>query len=802
MRKAWWFAGFAAGVAMIIAAVSWVTITARALERSAAADRRQAFREESARLALWRMDSLLTPLIAREAARPYGAYSAFAPAERAYSRLFAPVRRGDVVLPSPLLGLEQPEVLLHFQVSPRGTLSSPQVPVGNQRALAEQGFVDHAGILRAETRLAQLGALVDRPRLMSALDHLASGLAEATRERSLTMCASVDMSKDDGAFGFAAAPGTAPAKVTVALPGAAAPSPAAPAPVSTTQPAPAPAQAAPLASTPPAAADADEARLRKAGTAEDTVPGGAQASAAPAPPRRVDDRVGGKTVTAADRADTAAPPVATKGSKGDRSNRFRDQKQQDLTQQQEQQSLKDEQAPEVQAESTSSLGGRSAKEQQARLKSYYNAADNREAPENKAANAAAPAGGQTLQQHVESTLVLSTTPSASSASVPAADAARAVAAAPATAAPPVPTEVEPSPGPATSLRAEIMRPLWLGDTLLLARRVTVDGTEHIQGCWLDWPRIRAQLLESVKDLLPDAQLLPDANEGDDWRQRLATLPVRLEPGDGLPDYHDSPRAALTLTLVVAWVCVGLATVAGATLLLGALDLSERRGAFVSAVTHELRTPLTTCRLYADLLGGGMVPDPAERQRCLDTLRSEADRLAHLVENVLAYARLERAQVIPADPVVVADLLSTACARLADRARQVGLDLVTERTGDALECAVRADPAAVERILFNLVDNAAKYAAPAATDRRLHLAVSAEGGGIAFCVRDHGPGIPADVARRLFTPFAKSAHEAARTAPGVGLGLALSRRLARQLGGRLEVVPCPDGACFRLWLPEA
>ena len=70
-------------------------------------------------------------------------------------------------------------------------------------------------------------------------------------------------------------------------------------------------------------------------------------------------------------------------------------------------------------------------------------------------------------------------------------------------------------------------------------------------------------------------------------------------------------------------------------------LSERRGAFVSAVTHELRTPLTTFRMYAEMLAEGMVPSPEARQKYLETLRREADRLAHLVENVLQYARLER-----------------------------------------------------------------------------------------------------------------------------------------------------------------
>jgi K+-sensing histidine kinase KdpD len=92
---------------------------------------------------------------------------------------------------------------------------------------------------------------------------------------------------------------------------------------------------------------------------------------------------------------------------------------------------------------------------------------------------------------------------------------------------------------------------------------------------------------------------------------------------------------------------------------------------------------------------------------------------------------------------------------------------------------------VEQILFNLVDNAAKYAARAA-DRRIQLKVARSVRFASFTVRDHGPGFvsPREAARSA--PFSKSAQQAAETAPGVGLGLALCRRLARELGGRLEI----------------
>jgi len=88
--------------------------------------------------------------------------------------------------------------------------------------------------------------------------------------------------------------------------------------------------------------------------------------------------------------------------------------------------------------------------------------------------------------------------------------------------------------------------------------------------------------------------------------------------------------------------------------------------------------------------------------------------------------------------------------------------------------------------------------------RGHAGGGVQGNGeVVVRVRDHGPGIPADESGRLFRPFRKSARDAANSAPGVGLGLALSRRLARRMGGDLVVDhSVPDGACLRLTLRKA
>lgn len=591
MNRPWqiWLS-FGLCLAVVLAAMGWVSLTALRLEREQAEARQQAALEENVRLALWRMDSALAPLIGRESARPYFAYSAFYPAERAYTRMFAQIRRGEVLVPSPLLTQESKHILLHFQVAPDGRMTSPQAPTGNMRDLAESGYTTHEKINAAAGRLKELEALVSRAQLAALLPR--DGMRRPAR-----------------AFRFG-----------------------------------------------------------------DALP----------------SRRGHKTAQMKQQA-------------------------------------------------------RNIMEAQARAQTLQQAAAPRQ--EEQAAfgvNLDAILGGM-----VEG----------------------------------------------------VTRPVWIGSTLLLARRVSLNGEEYIQGCRLDWPGIREWLLGEIGDLLPDCDLVAvDPKEASHASRRLAALPIRLMPGPLSLD--PGPRLSpVSISLIVAWTCVLLAAGAVAALLLGAVSLSERRGAFVSAVTHELRTPLTTFRMYAEMLAEKMVPE-AKRNHYLTTLRVEADRLGHLVENVLAYARLERGPGRRRlETVPLGTLVGRMQERLEDRARQAGMDLVVggEEAWEAL--AVRADPSAVEQILFNLVDNACKHA-QAAADRRIHLEVARAGDTVAIRVRDHGPGIPPRDRRRLFRPFCKSSQDAAESAPGVGLGLALCRRLARSMGGTLGLdETVSDGAGFMLALPK-
>jgi len=338
---------------------------------------------------------------------------------------------------------------------------------------------------------------------------------------------------------------------------------------------------------------------------------------------------------------------------------------------------------------------------------------------------------------------------------------------------------------------------WLDGDLVLLRRVRRGDERLLQGAWLDWPALRSFLLGQVAAVAPASSLQPAGErEGADPGRRLALLPARLVPG---PMLETEPQdwTPVRLSLAAAWGAALLGLVGVGSLLKGAVTLSQRRADFVSAVTHELRTPLTTFRLYTEMLLDDIVP-AGERPSYLATLKREADRLGHLVENVLTFSRLERrAKAARTESLPLGDLLERIVPRLMERAAQAGLALNVETSPEISAQPVRVDLASAEQILLNLVDNACKYAPNPA--QALRLAAALRGRRVILCLHDHGPGIEPRERRRIFRTFHRSADRAAGSAPGVGLGLALSRRLARQMGGDLRLAGSEEGASFELWL---
>ena len=382
----------------------------------------------------------------------------------------------------------------------------------------------------------------------------------------------------------------------------------------------------------------------------------------------------------------------------------------------------------------------------------------------------------------------------------------------------------------------VFQGLWLDHELLLVRSVKQANPQSVQGVWLDKQALENVLLAGIRDLLPQASLRPyqpvefssvsvtQLQEHADsllgrWRATpknldnaplsMVGLPWELVPGP-LPAVDSQLDSPLLVLLGTAWGGALLAMLAAVFLLRGVWALSERRASFVSSVTHELRTPLTTFRLYSELLADGIVKDESKVQGYLQTLRTEAERLSHLVENVLAYSRIERGSARSrVEATTVFALLDRIVPRLRERAESAGLVLSLDLPDAVGAAIVHTDQTAVEQILFNLVDNAAKYATCPDGTGQLALAVSQHQRGFSIfgprkefqlALTDNGPGIARSEYRKLFRPFHKSARDAAHGKPGVGLGLSLSRRLARALGGDLVLRHSAQGACFVLHLP--
>lgn len=349
-----------------------------------------------------------------------------------------------------------------------------------------------------------------------------------------------------------------------------------------------------------------------------------------------------------------------------------------------------------------------------------------------------------------------------------------------------------------------MRARWLADEtgnqhLFLLRSVKLGSRVVYQGLAVDWPKLQSALRAELADIFPAAELRPAISDSEPAHERTMTaLPVRLDPGTDAtpaPEGWSPLRSGLVIAWAAALLAIGAVAFGGRAI----LAMSERRIRFASAVTHELRTPLTAMQLHLDLLNSGLVQDEDKKSEFLATITSEAQRLNQLVENVLAFAKLEkRSAQAQAKWVPVEDVQRIIRQTWTERLSTEGFELVINSTA-SVRSEVHIDPRVLEQVLGNLIDNARKYA-KSATDRRIWLWIKPAGEGrLSFEVEDRGPGIPDAEQRSIFQTFRRGSSST--DTGGAGLGLSLAKQWAELFGGALSYRP-PEGgtgACFRLEL---
>jgi len=229
------------------------------------------------------------------------------------------------------------------------------------------------------------------------------------------------------------------------------------------------------------------------------------------------------------------------------------------------------------------------------------------------------------------------------------------------------------------------------------------------------------------------------------------------------------------------------------------QVEEMRADFVANASHELRTPLASLSGFIETLQGPARNDPQARERFLDIMKAQANRMARLIDDLLSLSRIElKAHVQPEHQVDLAPIVRQVTDGLQTLARDRGVEVKIALPPEAL--FVRGDRDELIRVFENLVENALKYGA---AGKRVDIALAREAGDneATVAVRDYGPGIAPEHLPRLTERFYRVDVTESRAQGGTGLGLALVKHILHRHRGRLTIDSAPGkGATFTVRLP--
>ena len=343
------------------------------------------------------------------------------------------------------------------------------------------------------------------------------------------------------------------------------------------------------------------------------------------------------------------------------------------------------------------------------------------------------------------------------------------------------------------IAAELVRPRWMADLIVVLPQTPFDESESGSS--------RIKLTNSNDNtvyqwggLEPEPEAEPFVVEPlsaplSSWRLKYYVADSRFDPISGNGAYFNLFTGLAALVLVVVGLAVSFYRESSRE-----LREAATRVKFVNQVSHELKTPLTNIRMYAELLEHDLdAIDETElkpRSR-LNVILAESARLSRLITNVLMFASQQRHQTklkyqVAVVDVVIREVLEYFKPTLEQNSIEV------EYRGEATEPA-EFDVDALEQILVNLINNVEKYAAEG---RVLSIHSRQSPDQITITISDQGPGISLADRERVFQPFYRVAPPL-EAAAGAGIGLSISRSLARLHGGDIELSPSERGACFQV-----
>ena len=227
--------------------------------------------------------------------------------------------------------------------------------------------------------------------------------------------------------------------------------------------------------------------------------------------------------------------------------------------------------------------------------------------------------------------------------------------------------------------------------------------------------------------------------------------------------------------------------------------SQLKSDFIANVSHELKTPLSLIRMFGELIATGKHKGEGSAREYAGIITRESERLTHLIDNVLDFARLERGK---ASYSFAEGRLDEVVERALDVCRyRLDKEKMKLRTDiEARLPPVRMDEDAMTLVLLNLVDNAVKYAGDGG---EVLVRLARVPGGVALSVRDRGPGISSAEQQRIFERFYRATNARARNVRGSGIGLSLVKHIAEAHGGRVDVASASgQGSTFTVFVPAA
>ena len=354
-------------------------------------------------------------------------------------------------------------------------------------------------------------------------------------------------------------------------------------------------------------------------------------------------------------------------------------------------------------------------------------------------------------------------------------------------------------------------------------------TEDLDGVVRSWNRGAEHLYGYTADQVVGVRLVDTIAPG--MEQEIAGLLARIRAGESITHYETTRVRADGRTIDIALTMSPIRSSAGLVVGASAIarDITERKRAdqrskellraqaareeaeklaaemsalsqakseFLAVMSHELRTPLNAIVGYSDVLETGVHGPITDAQReDLNRITRSVDHLRGLIDQILRFTRLE-AGLETSAPVefdavdVIAEAIHIVAPAADARRLPVGVDVPES-------LPMRAEPVYLRQIVLNLLSNAIKFTEKGS----VRIAATSDGRTLRIVVRDTGIGIDAEHSERIFDPFWQVGRGHARIADGVGLGLTVARRLAREMGGDVALESEPGrGSTFTVTLP--